>query len=84
MQKQFISSKLALAKDARAANCQTRAKTTHLGNDVLIHDPIVIDESIYKENIRVVPLIILNTSLIGCPFASCRVQPVIFSAAIFK
>ena len=52
MQKQFISSKLALVKDARAANSQTRAKTTHLENDVLVHDPIVIDESIYKENIR--------------------------------
>ena len=51
MQKKFISSKLALAKGARAANSQTRAKT-HLSNDADIRDPIVIDESIYKEKIR--------------------------------
>ena len=49
MKKQFISSKLALVKDARTANSQTRAKTTHLENDAAIHNPIFIDESVYKE-----------------------------------
>ena len=52
MQKQLISSKNKPEEYARGSNGQTCEKKINFEHDTVIREPIIIDESIYKEKIR--------------------------------